>query len=235
MSCGQRQDARATGAWRTWPLAILPSMAHSRTCLAPLWVELSGDELVAGDTCLQRVARISVGHHGKTANGGVQSRATASSHFQAMPVRSKNPCGLALVVCGAHQKVGSRTRWLRMAGNECGTVSPLTQWWEKHSAIRPTVWWLFGRFPGDQQGWRVYFHHALVKTARLGSPSRQWNSWRSWLPWCLCSRRSTWCSMGAVLAPHSSLRGAITPTPRQQGVEGDDPRQSRLAGAGRSS
>jgi Putative transposase len=27
---------------------------------------------------------------------------------------------------------------------------------------------------------------------------------------------------GGCLAPHSSLRGAITPTPRQQGVEGDD-------------
>ena len=27
---------------------------------------------------------------------------------------------------------------------------------------------------------------------------------------------------GGCLAPHSSRRGAITPTPRQQGVEGDD-------------
>jgi hypothetical protein len=27
---------------------------------------------------------------------------------------------------------------------------------------------------------------------------------------------------GGCLAPHSSLRGAITPTPRQQGGEGDD-------------
>jgi hypothetical protein len=27
---------------------------------------------------------------------------------------------------------------------------------------------------------------------------------------------------GGCLAPHSSLRGTITPTPHQQGVEGDD-------------
>ncbi len=52
---------------RTWPLAIPPSIAHPRTCLASLWAELSGDGMVAGDTCPLCAARVIAGHHGKTA------------------------------------------------------------------------------------------------------------------------------------------------------------------------
>jgi hypothetical protein len=54
LSCGPRKHAHATGAWRTWPRVLLPSMAHARPYLAPLWTELSGDGLGAGDTCPQR-------------------------------------------------------------------------------------------------------------------------------------------------------------------------------------
>ena len=38
---------------------------------------------------------------------------------------------------------------------------------------------------------------------------------------------------GGCLAPHSLLRGAITPTPRQQGVEEPEHTAPRRAGVGR--
>ena len=39
---------------------------------------------------------------------------------------------------------------------------------------------------------------------------------------------------GGILAPHSQLRGATLPTPRQQGVDGGaTPVQRHLAGVGR--
>ena len=49
---------------------------------------------------------------------------------------------------------------------------------------------------------------------------RPWNSWRSWPRSCPC-HASIWCAMGAVWL-HSSLRGAIIPTPRQQGMEDEE-------------
>jgi hypothetical protein len=102
MSCGQRENAHATGAWRTWPLVILPNMTYARTYLAPLWAELSGDRLVACDTCFQRVARISVGHHGKTAKW---RRTIQGNRFEPLPGDALQG-GLGLRAVGHQQHVG---------------------------------------------------------------------------------------------------------------------------------
>jgi len=146
----------------------------------------------------------------------------------------KNSCGLALVVCGAHQKVGSRTHWLRITDSRvrhCFIPDAVVGEAFRYTA-RGTA--ALERLAEDTSGELVYTFTTPWQTARLGSPSRQWNSWRSWPPWCSC-RGSTWCGMGAVwrrivVCAARSRRRRVNRAGR-----GMMPGQSCLAGVGRGS
>ena len=135
------------------------------------------------------------------------------------PVGSKNSCGLALVVCGAHQKGGARTRSLRITDSRVRHCPSPTQWWEKHSAIRPASVAL-ERFAEDTNGELVIPSPHPGQTARgiTLSPVEFLEKLAALVP----LPQVHLVRYGGCLAPHSSLRGAIPPTPRQQGVEGDD-------------
>jgi hypothetical protein len=230
MSCGQRENAHATGAWRTWPLVILPSMAHSRTYLAPLWAELSGDGLVAGDTCPQRVACVSVGHHGKTAKrqrtiqgsrklhrlGYLEAGSDAAGATGYDPLIVDEPALARPLAASVTQRIafgeraGQKVRRIAsgfgyegesptLKGPRCARLHGFSlhtntqvsahrrdQLERLIRSIRPAVWWrlsVLQRIPREMSC--IPSPHP-GQTARLGSSSRQGNSWRSWPPWCLC-------------------------------------------------
>ena len=67
--------------------------------------------------------------------------------------------------------------------------------------------------------------------APRGFGSRPWNSWRSWRRSCPC-RASTWCAMAGVWHRPVDLRGAIIPTPRQQGVDEEQTETASPRGVG---
>ena len=137
------------------------------------------------------------------------------------PVGSKNSCGLALVVCGTHQKVGSRTRWLRITDSRvrhCFIPDAVVGEAFRYTARGAVA---LERFAEDTNG-------ALVYT--FTTPWSNGTTWITLLPGELLEKLAALVPLPQVhlvryeccVAPHSSLRGAITPTPRQQGVEGDD-------------